>query len=130
MRRRDFVALIGAVGSWPIGAWGQRNNKIPRVGVLWHAGSAKEEGTYFRALLEGLNALGYIDGETISFEHRFPNEVPDRFLSLAAELAALKVDVLPWHTSTALACARRASVAEGRPDLATGAGLAADYVSG
>jgi hypothetical protein len=27
-------------------------------------------------------------------EHRFPNEIPERFEPLAAELVALKVDVL------------------------------------
>jgi hypothetical protein len=34
------------------------------------------------------------DGRTIKLEHRFANEIPERFGALAAELAALKVDVL------------------------------------
>jgi putative ABC transport system substrate-binding protein len=65
----------------------------PRIGVLWHAGSAEEEGPYFTSLLQ-FRDLGYVEGKTITFEHRFPNETPDRFKSMAAELASLHVDVL------------------------------------
>ena len=36
---------------------------------------------------------GYVEGRTITFEHRFPNEEPERFRSMAAELAALQPDV-------------------------------------
>src|SRR5262249_39436001 len=68
--------------------------KIPHVGYLWHAGSAKEEHPYFEALLEGFAKLGYVDGHNIRLEHRFPNETPERFKSMAAELVSLNVDVL------------------------------------
>jgi putative ABC transport system substrate-binding protein len=105
MRRREFIRnLIGtAVGS-PLVARAQESNGVPRVGVLWHAGNAEEEAPYLPALEQGLNDLGYFDGRTIKLEHRFPNEIPERFESLAAELAALKVDVL-------VAVAERSAVA-------------------
>jgi putative ABC transport system substrate-binding protein len=45
-------------------------------------------------LVEGLKRLGYVDGKTIILEHRFPNEQPERFFTLAAELVEKKVDVL------------------------------------
>jgi putative tryptophan/tyrosine transport system substrate-binding protein len=109
MRRRDFIVLVGAASGSPIFAWGQRGTNIPRVGILWHAGSADEEGVYLRALVEGFTNLGYIDGKTILFEHRFPNERPDRFVSLAAELVALKVDVLIAVTKAAATAAQRAT---------------------
>jgi len=41
-----------------------------------------------------LRDLGYLDGQNIKLEHRFPNEMPERFRTMAAELVALKVDVL------------------------------------
>ena len=96
MRRRDFISLLGgAAAAWPHTARAQQSTrKIPRVGVLWHAGSAEEEAIYLGALSEGLKALGYVDGKTIALDHRFPNEIPERFVSLAAELAAHKPDVL------------------------------------
>ena len=49
--------------------------------VLWHAGSAEQEAPYFGSLLEGFKNLGYVDGLNIKFEHRFPNEIPERFKS-------------------------------------------------
>jgi putative ABC transport system substrate-binding protein len=94
MRRRDFPAVIsGAIAALP-GLASAQAGRIPRVGVLWHAGSAAEEGAYYTGLLEGFQGLGYVDGRNIVLEHRFPNEMPERFRSMAAELIALKVDVL------------------------------------
>lgn len=94
MSRRDFLAAIcGAIATLPALARAQAS-RIPRVGVLWHAGSAAVEGSYYTGLLEGFRDLGYADGRNIILEHRFPNEIPERFRSMVAELVALKVDVL------------------------------------
>ena len=94
--RRQFLALIGsALVAWSAGADAQQaSGKIPRIGVLWHAGSAEEEGIYFETLRKGLRDLGYVEGQTIALEHRFPDEQYERFFTMAAELAALRVDVL------------------------------------
>jgi len=95
MNRRELIAFLGSATSFTATALAeQQASKIPVVGVLWHAGSAEEEGPNFKALIEGFNALGYVDGQNIRLEHRFPNEVPDKFKSMAAELVAEKVDVL------------------------------------
>jgi putative ABC transport system substrate-binding protein len=59
--------------------------------------------------LEGFKELGYVDGKTIVLEHRFPNEIPERFVSLAVELAALKPDVLVAVTRPAAIAAQRAT---------------------
>jgi len=110
MKRREFIRLLGgAAATWPLAARGQPTRKMPRVGVLWHAGSAEEEAIYLGALQQGFNDLGYIDGKTIALEHRFPNEQPERFASLAAELAALRVDVLVAVTLPAALAAQRAT---------------------
>jgi putative ABC transport system substrate-binding protein len=96
MRRREFITLLtSSAAAWPLTARAQQPaKKIPRIGVLWHAGSAEEEGPYFRALLEGFRGLGYVEGRNITLEHRFPNEMPERFKSMAVELVSLNVDVL------------------------------------
>jgi putative ABC transport system substrate-binding protein len=95
MRRRDFIAgIVGSAVGWPRVAHAQQVGKIPLIGVLWHAGSAEQEGPYYKGLLEGFSALGYVEGRNIKFEHRFPNEVPERFQLMARELVALNVDVL------------------------------------
>jgi putative ABC transport system substrate-binding protein len=95
MRRRDFLGVLsGAAAIWPGSTHAQRLQRIPRIGVLWHAGSAEEEGSNFTELVKGFVDLGYVDGRNIKLEHRFPNEMPDRFRSMAAELVALNIDAL------------------------------------
>jgi len=110
MRRRDLIkAIAGSTVVWPLTSRAQQARKIPTIGVLWHAGSAEEEGPYFKALLRGFSDLGYADGRTIKLEHRFPNETPDHFKSMAAELVSLNVDVLVSVGGTAPIYAKDAS---------------------
>ena len=95
MRRRDFIKVVaGSAAAWPIAARAQGKSHIPKIGVLWHAGNAQEEGPLFTGLVEGFRRLGYEDGRNIRLEHRFPNEIPERFKSMATELVSLNVDAL------------------------------------
>jgi putative ABC transport system substrate-binding protein len=87
----------------------QDKRRIPKVGVLWHAGNAEEEGPLFTTIVDGFRKLGYIDGQTVILEHRFPNEIPERFRSMAAELVALKVDVLLSSGANAAPYAKNAT---------------------
>ena len=109
--RRNLLIGLGAASlSTASPAFAQRQaGKIPRIGVLWHAGSAEEEKIPLGALMQGFTALGYIDSKNIVFEHRFPNEQPERFVSLAAELARLNVDVLVAVTRQAALAAQSAT---------------------
>ena len=77
--------------------------------MLWHAANAEEEGPYFRALLQGFKDIGYVEGRNFIFEHRFPNEAPERFKSMAAELVALNVDVLISVGTTSAPYAKNAT---------------------
>jgi len=95
MRRREFITFLGVAAAWPVAARAQRSpNKIPVVGVLWHAGSAEEEDVYLSVLRKAFRDLGYIEGKNIQLEHRFPAENPDRFRTLARELVESKVDAI------------------------------------
>src|SRR6516162_5517486 len=110
MRRREFIGgMIGTAAAWPLTVWAQESKGVPRVGVLWHAGNAEEEAPYLRAFEQGLKDLGYFDGRTIKLERRFPNEIRERFEALAAELAALKVDVLVAITTPSVRAAQHAT---------------------
>jgi putative ABC transport system substrate-binding protein len=108
--RREFIVTVGGGAAWPFVARAQQSSRVPRVGVLWHAGSAEEEGPYFKALIEGFVVLGYVEGRNVSFEHRFPNEIPERFESMAAELVSSNVDVLISLGGSASSYAKKASL--------------------
>ena len=96
MRRRQFITLIGlAAAAWPLAARAQQSsNKIPVIGVLWHAGSAEEEEVYLSVLVKAFNDLGYVEGKNIHLDHRFPAENPDRFQTMARDLVDLKPDAI------------------------------------
>src|SRR5262249_596021 len=94
MRRRDFIGLVGGALGAPGLVVAQPAKRIPTVAHLWHAGNAKEETPYYEALLEGFSRLGYVDGVNIRLLHRFPNERPAVFKTMAAELASMDIDVL------------------------------------
>ena len=96
MKRRAFITFLGgAAVAWPIAARAQQStNKVPLIGVLWHAGSAEEEEVYLSVLVKAFNDLGYVEGKNIHLDHRFPAENPDRFRTLARELVDEKPDVI------------------------------------
>ena len=63
MKRREFIALVGAAASWPLTA---RANPIPRVGYI--EGS---RGTpWISDFLSALGDMGYVDGKNIIFVKR------------------------------------------------------------
>jgi putative ABC transport system substrate-binding protein len=94
MRRREFLGILGSTAAWPVAARAQQGGAIPTVAYLWHAGNADEEKPFFGAVREGFAKLGYIEGRNIKLIHRFPNETPEHFRSMAAELVSMNVDVL------------------------------------
>jgi ABC-type uncharacterized transport system substrate-binding protein len=86
----DFVvgACLLAL-SFPAEA--QQPKKIPRIGYI-ATRSGPEAGE--KAFLQGLQSLGYVEGQTIAIEWRFAQEKFDRLPELASELVRLKVDVI------------------------------------
>ena len=95
LRRREFLSLLASAPvAWPLAAHAQQRSGIAKVGVLWHAANAEEEGPLFKGLVEGFRALGYDEGRTINLEHRFPNEISERFKRMAIELVGLNVHAL------------------------------------
>lgn len=110
MRRREFVTLVASMAAaWPGALHAQSARKLPKIGVLWHAGSAEEEAIYMRALMQGFSNIGYVEGRSIVLEHRFPDEKPERFVSMARELAAIPVDILVAVTQPAALAAAAAT---------------------
>jgi putative tryptophan/tyrosine transport system substrate-binding protein len=94
MRRREFITLLGGTAAaWPLPSRAQQR-KVKRVGVLWHAANAKQEEEYLGALTKAFHELGYFEGKNIELDHRFPAEQPERFRTLAQELAESKVDMI------------------------------------
>jgi putative tryptophan/tyrosine transport system substrate-binding protein len=108
-RRNVIAALGGAAVTWPLMARPQTAQEASRIGVLWHAANEEEEAIYLGAVRRGLSDLGYFEGKNITLENRFPAEIPERFVRLAAELAELNVNVLVAINRLAALAAQRAT---------------------
>ena len=103
MERRVFVA--GALGllTVPLAVEAQPAGKAPRIGFLALNPGANP---HLRgAFLQGLRALGYVEGRNVVIEYRDAEGKLERLPALAAKLVALKVDVIVTGggTPTALA---------------------------
>ena len=110
MRRREFITLLGgAAVAWPLAAFAQQPRKMHRIGVLWHGANAEQEAIYLAALRQGLRDFGYVEGQNIVLEMRFPAEQYERFFVLAAELAQQNVDVLVSAAGIAAVACHRAT---------------------
>ena len=94
MRRREFFTLFTGAVAWPLTGRGEQSERLPKIGVLWHAGNEQEEAPYLGAFRQGLSDLGYAESKNVVLENRFADERYERFNELAAELVRLNVDVL------------------------------------
>jgi putative ABC transport system substrate-binding protein len=92
MYRRAFVAGATAVFAVPQAAKAQQTGKVARVGYL--AGSLASAPYLPQAFRQGLRDLGYVEGRSVVIEYRDAEGKLERLPALAAELVALKVDVI------------------------------------
>ena len=89
MRRREFISLLGsAATAWPFSARAQQALKVPRIGVLWHAGNEEEEEVYLSALRRGFSDLGYVEGRNIALLIRSPARSTNASTTTRSNLSA------------------------------------------
>jgi putative tryptophan/tyrosine transport system substrate-binding protein len=91
MQRRDFITLLGGAIAAPGAALAQPT-KVYRVGVLL-LGNA-DAASFQTQLSEGLGKSGYLEHQNLLLEFRSAEGKLDLLPQLAAELVALKVDVI------------------------------------
>jgi putative tryptophan/tyrosine transport system substrate-binding protein len=106
MERRKFMAtMAGGFLAAPLAAEAQQAAKVPRIGLLTLNLAASPH--LREALLQGLRDLGYVEGRNLVIEYRDAEGKLERFPALAAELAALKVDVIVTAGGTPAALAAK-----------------------
>jgi len=84
----------------------QQPKKIARVGYL-AAVTASADAPRLEAFRQGLRELGYVEGQNIIIEYRHESGGFERLPALAAELVALKIDVLVAVTTNAALAASK-----------------------
>jgi putative tryptophan/tyrosine transport system substrate-binding protein len=96
MRRREFITLLGgAAAAWPLAARAQQGERMRRIGVLMNlAADDAQSMARITAFLQGLQQLGWTDGQNVAIEYRWGGGDPERIRKFAAELVALGPDVI------------------------------------
>jgi putative ABC transport system substrate-binding protein len=108
VHRRAFIGTVaGGLLAAPLAAGAQQAEKGARVGFL--ATSLATGPHLTEAFRQGLRDLGYVEGRNVVIEYRDAQGKIERLPALAAELVALKVDVIVAPNTPAALAAKQAT---------------------
>jgi putative tryptophan/tyrosine transport system substrate-binding protein len=107
VQRRRFLFAAGALLAAPRAAEAQQTARVARIGFL--AGSMAGDPRLPEAFRQGLRDLGYVEGRNVVIEYRDAEGKLERLPALAAELVALKVDVIVTVSTLHSLAARQAT---------------------
>lgn len=102
------VALAGLILLSRQDVAGQQIAKVPRIGFL-AVGSREGRAFLIEGFRQGLREQGYVEGRNILIEYRFSEDRNDRLPALAAELVAMKVQLILASGTPASFAARQAT---------------------
>jgi len=106
--RREFIGtLAGGLLATPLAAEAQQAAKVARIGFL--AANLSASPHLREAFLQGLRDLGYVEGRNVVIEYRSAEGKLERLPALAAELVALKADVIVAGSAPAALAAKQAT---------------------
>ena len=91
MKRREFITLVGGAAAWPAIGRAQPAARMRRLGILLFQ---EPDRAVIAPMLQGLDALGYVDGKTITIDYRSADGKYERLAELARELVDLQPDVI------------------------------------
>ena len=92
IRRREFLStLCGVAVAWPLAA--RAEDAMPVIGFL-SAASSGPFAHFAAAFLQGLQAVGYIEGKNVAVDYRWAEGQYDRLPELATDLVRRNVAVI------------------------------------
>ena len=107
MRRRELISALGAAAlTWPLGARAQQSG-MPVIGFL-RPSSPESVMHLLPAFRAGLKEIGFVEGQNVAIEYRWPERQDDRLREIAAELVRRQMAVIVTPGSTAAALAAKA----------------------
>jgi putative tryptophan/tyrosine transport system substrate-binding protein len=78
-RRELLAALRGAAAAWPFAAGAQQPAHVPRIGIV-------DDAPMWHSFRQALREFGYVDGESVNYEYRYSEGVPDRLVAVVDRL--------------------------------------------
>jgi putative tryptophan/tyrosine transport system substrate-binding protein len=104
--RREFIAVLGGVATWPLGGRAQQLEQRRRVGVLmpWPENEAQAS---VAAFADALSRFGWVEGKNIRIDYRFAANDTALFKTYAAELVGLSPQAIVASTPPAVEALRQ-----------------------
>jgi putative tryptophan/tyrosine transport system substrate-binding protein len=111
LKRREFIALLGgAATAWPLAARAQQGERMRRIGVLMNGPATDAElQLHLAAFVNGLRQLGWVEGQNLRVDIRWPPGDAALAQTYAAQLIGLMPDVILAVTTVNLEVVRQAT---------------------
>ncbi len=105
MRRREFIALLGAaVIASPRDVIAQRTERVRRIGMLVNLAESDPQGrSRVTAFRRGLDELGWTEGRNLQVEYDWAAGSAARMRALAKELVERQPELIVCETTPAVA---------------------------
>src|SRR6266699_1261184 len=88
VRRREFITLLGgAAATWPLAARAQQAARVPRIGIV-------DDAPMWHSFRQALREFGYVEGQSVNYEYRYSEGVPERLAAAVGELVRRPVDLI------------------------------------
>jgi putative ABC transport system substrate-binding protein len=108
MRRREFIALTGAIVTWPFAATAQEPRRTYRLGYLLPEARDVTSPSVI-AFTDRLRRAGFIEGKNYTVEYRAFGQHFDLLSQYAADLVNARVDVIGTTGEEAIRTLQRAT---------------------
>jgi putative ABC transport system substrate-binding protein len=107
IKRRKFLATLGAAAAWPLAARAQQA-AMPVVGYFT-LGAPEQTASYVAAFRRGLSEVGYVEGRNVAIEYSWAHNDTARLPELATDLVRRRVAVIATPSMPAALAAKAAT---------------------
>jgi ABC-type uncharacterized transport system substrate-binding protein len=101
-RRQSIRLLGGAAAAWPVAAYAQQPARLPRIGII-------DDAPMWHSFRQALREFGYVEGQSINYEYRYSEGVPDRLAAAVGELVRRPVDLIAAYGTPPIEAAKAAT---------------------
>src|SRR4029077_10354527 len=102
-KRREFITLLGgAAAAWPLSARAQQPTRVPRIGIV-------DDAPMWHSFRQALREFGYVEGQSINYEYRYSEGMPDRLAAVMGELVRRPVDLIAAYGTPPIEAAKAAT---------------------